>query len=228
MTHPYIHPLLEQFEKHQNPTDAASMTKYMRNQFAHYGIKSPLRKEILKAFAAEYGLPSVEQVEPIVLDLWAQPQRECQHAAMWVLEKKRKQLPAETINLIETCIVTKSWWDTIDFLSSHDAAYFFKQYPETKSTHLAKWRNSDNFWLRRASILFQLLYRQETDEELLFTIIQENSGSKEFFINKAIGWALRTYSRIDETAVVQFVQTTDLHPLSEREALKWLKSKGKL
>ncbi|MEM7330801.1 MAG: DNA alkylation repair protein [Chloroflexota bacterium] len=228
MTHPYNEPLLALFDDNQNPDDAKSMTQYMRNQFAHFGIKSPLRKELLKAFTAGHGLPPVEQIEAIALDLWSQPQRECQHAAMWFLEKRRKKLPPATIDLIEKLIVTKSWWDTIDFLSSHDAAYFFKQFPETKETHLTHWRRSENFWLRRASILFQLLYRQETDGDLLFAIIRENLGSKEFFINKAIGWALRTYSRVDETAVIQFVQSTPLHPLSKREALKWLKSNEKI
>ena len=128
--------------------------------------------------------------------------------------------------MIETLIITKSWWDTVDFLSSHDAAYFFKTYRETRDSHLNPWRKSENIWLRRSAILFQLLYRQDTDAELLFTIIRENLGSNEFFINKAIGWALRTYSRVDAKAVIHFVQSTPLHALSKREALKWLRAKG--
>jgi 3-methyladenine DNA glycosylase AlkD len=88
---------------------------------------------------------------------------------------------------------------------------------------LAQWRSSEDFWLRRTCILFQLKYKKETDFELLKAIIRENLGSKEFFINKAIGWSLRQYSRIDPNAVRAFVNETPLAPLSAKEALKWLK-----
>jgi 3-methyladenine DNA glycosylase AlkD len=101
----------------------------------------------------------------------------------------------------------------------------FKRYPRVKKKYLAKWRKSDNFWLRRSAILFQLNYKQETDFELLCEIIRENLGSKEFFINKAIGWALRQYTRVDPDAVRKCVAETPLHPLSAREALKWLEKR---
>jgi 3-methyladenine DNA glycosylase AlkD len=94
--------------------------------------------------------------------------------------------------------------------------------PKGPKKILAKWRKSENFWLRRACILFQLDYKQDTDFDLLCEIIRENLGSKEFFINKAIGWALRQYARTDEKAVKKFVKATELHPLSRREALKHL------
>ena len=101
-----------------------------------------------------------------------------------------------------------------------------RRHPKVRKKYLAKWRRSDNFWLRRATILFQLGYKQDTDFALLCDIIRENLNSKEFFINKAIGWALRQYTRVDPQGVRNFVATTPLHPLSAREALKWLE-KGK-
>ena len=146
---------------------------------------------------------------------------------MFLLEKMREKLPESTIDLIEELIVTKSWWDTIDYLASHEAGYYFRRFPTTRETHLVRWRQSGNFWLRRSAILFQLKYKKETDTALLFTIIQENLGSDEFFVNKAIGWALREYSKVDKTAVTHFVQNTPLHPLSQREALKWLNARKK-
>ena len=98
----------------------------------------------------------------------------------------------------------------------------FKRFPAVKKKYLGRWRTSENFWLRRTTILFQLNYKKETDFDLLCEIICENLGSKEFFINKAIGWSLRQYARIDPKAVKKFVNSTTLHPLSSREALKHL------
>ena len=223
----YIAPLLLMFQENTVSDDAAAMKKYLRDQFPFFGIKAPKRKELLKQFWKMQGPPSVDTTPGIVRELWACPERECHYSAMFLLEKMRKKLPAATIDLIEELIVTKSWWDTVDFLSSHDTGYYFKQFPQLKETHLARWRQSENIWLRRSAILYQLKYKTETDTELLFAIIRENLGSKEFFINKAIGWALREYSKVDETAVITFVQNTDLHSLSEREALKWLNSRKK-
>ena len=119
-------------------------------------------------------------------------------------------------------LITKSWWDTVDTISGGALGVHFKRFPEVREKYLAKWRASDNFWLRRAAILFQLNYKKETDFKLLTDIICENLGSKEFFINKAIGWSLRQYARIDPEGVKEFVNATSLHPLSRREAMKHL------
>jgi 3-methyladenine DNA glycosylase AlkD len=98
----------------------------------------------------------------------------------------------------------------------------FQRFPEVREKYLAKWRASENLWLRRSAILFQLNYKKETDFDLLCEIIRENLDSREFFINKAIGWSLRQYARIDPKAVKKFVKSTPLHPLSRREAMKHL------
>jgi 3-methyladenine DNA glycosylase AlkD len=95
-----------------------------------------------------------------------------------------------------------------------------------RKKYLTKWRKSEKFWLRRSAILFQLGYKQDTDFDLLRDIIRENLGSQEFFINKAIGWALRQYTRVDPQGVRKFVANTPLNPLSAREALKWLERRG--
>jgi 3-methyladenine DNA glycosylase AlkD len=123
---------------------------------------------------------------------------------------------------MEYLIVTKSWWDTVDSIAGGPVGLHFKRYPEVLLTTLARWRQSENFWLRRTCILFQLDYKKETDFTLLCDIIRENLGSKEFFINKAIGWALRQYARVDAEAVRSFAESTPLHPLSRREAMKHL------
>jgi len=130
------------------------------------------------------------------------------------------------VGLLEFMIVKKSWWDTVDTIATGTLGVHFKRFAKVRDRTLARWRKSSNFWLRRACILFQLNYKQDTDFNLLQEIIRENLGSKEFFINKAIGWALRQYSRVDPKGVRKFVRETPLEPLSAREALKWLEKHG--
>jgi 3-methyladenine DNA glycosylase AlkD len=220
--HPYIIPLKALFEQNADPAQAAPMKKYMRDQFDYLGIKTPQNAALQKEFYAKYGLPELSDLDEILQDLWALPQREFHYVAMGLLGKFEKQLPADFIDTIEYLIVTKSWWDTVDALASHTVGTHFKRFPKIRERSLKKWRKSKNIWLRRAAILFQLGYKKETDFELLAEIISENLGSDEFFINKAIGWALRQYAYIDPKAVKKFVKSTPLHPLSRREAMKHL------
>lgn len=220
--HPYATSLKTLFEQHADPVQAAPMKKYMRDQFEYLGIKSPQHKELMKEFIATNGLPPINELDVILRDLWSLPQREFQYAATGFLGRSEKQLPSNFIKTIEYMVVTKSWWDTVDTISGGPLGVHFKRFSDVKEKYLARWRKSDNFWLKRACILFQLNYKKETDFSLLCDIICENLDSKEFFINKAIGWSLRQYARTDPRAVKRFVKATALHPLSRREAMKHL------
>ena len=219
--HPYVASLRTLFEQNANPAQAAPMKKYMRDQFEYLGIKSPQVKALFRQAIRENGLPSLEELDRVVRELWDLPQREYQYLAISLMERLEKKLPSTTVKTLEYMIVHKSWWDTVDNIS-HIVGIHFKRYPEVREKYLPKWRVSDNFWLRRTAILFQLDYKEETDFALLSEIVQENLGSNEFFINKAIGWALRQHARIDPNAVKQFVKSTPLRPLSRREAMKHL------
>jgi len=220
--HTYALALKNYLEKNSNPTLAGPMAAYMRNQFEYLGIKSPQLTELNKQFYEEMGLPALDDLDEILRDLWALPQREFQYFALGLLGKFIKKLPAGFINTLEFLLVTKSWWDTVDSISAGVVGTHFQRFPDVRAETLPRWRVSENFWLRRAAILFQLNYKKETDFPLLRDIILDNLGSKEFFINKAIGWSLRQYSRVDGPAVRSFVAETNLQPLSAREALKWL------
>jgi 3-methyladenine DNA glycosylase AlkD len=220
--HPYVISLKTLFEKHADPAQAAPMKKYMRDQFVYLGIKTPQSKALMKEIISKHGLPPMEDLDEILRDLWTLPQREFQYVAVGLLGGLEKQLPAGFIDTMEYLIVTKSWWDTVDALAGHPVGTHFKHYPAVKRKTLAKWRKSKNMWLRRTTILFQLGYKKETDFDLLCELIRENLGSNEFFINKAIGWALRQYAYTDPKAVKKFVKETELHPLSRREAMKHL------
>jgi 3-methyladenine DNA glycosylase AlkD len=220
--HPYIAPLKTLFEQNADPIQAAPMKKYMRDQFEYLGIKTPQNAALQKEFYKAHGYPELAELDEIVRDLWALPQREFQYMGMGLLSKFEKQLPAGFIDTVEYLIVTKSWWDTVDAIASHTVGTQFKRFPNVRENYLKKWRKSKNLWLRRTTILFQLGYKKETNFELLTEIISENVGSNEFFINKAIGWALRQYAYTDPKAVIKFVNSTALHPLSRREAMKHL------
>ena len=218
--HSYLIPLIESFEKHANPSQAAPMKKYMRDQFEYLGIKTPQNAALQKEFYAQHGLPDLSELDLILRELWSLPQREFQYVGLSLLDKLEKKLPAKFIKTIEYLIVSKPWWDTVDAIASHTIGTHFRRFPDVREKYLPKWRTSKNIWLRRTAILFQLNYKKETDFELLCDIIRENLDSKEFFINKAIGWALRQYARVNPKAVKKFVNSTPLHPLSRREAMK--------
>ena len=125
-------------------------------------------------------------------------------------------------------ITTESWWDTVDGLAANQVGGVIARFPKIRDEHIGRWWQQENFWLRRTTLLFQLRYKDKTDEDLLFALIGENLTDKEFFIQKAIGWSLREYSKSNPTAVQQFVATTELSPLAHREALKWMKNKGRI
>jgi 3-methyladenine DNA glycosylase AlkD len=219
--HPYVASLKSLLEQSANPAQAAPMKKYMRDQFEYLGIKSPQLRLLLKRVINEQGLPAAQELDLVVHELWQLSQREYQYLAIAILERLEKKLPPNVIQTLEYMIVNKSWWDTVDNIS-HIVGVHFKRYPEIREKYLRKWRASNNLWLRRTVILFQLDYKAQTDFELLGEIIRENLDSKEFFINKAIGWSLRQYARIDPSTVKTFVKSTPLHPLSQREAMKHL------
>lgn len=219
--HPYTRSLKILFEQNANPADAAPMKKYMRGQFEFLGIKTPMRVALQKEFIKDQGLPPSGELDRITRDLWLLPQREFQYAAVSLIGKLEKKLKPDFITTLEHLIVTKSWWDTVDTIAGHAVGTHFKRFPKVKDKYLKKWRKSDNFWLRRTALLFQLGYKEETDFDLLCEIIRENLGSDEFFINKAIGWALRQYAWTNPAPVKKFVKATkELHPLSRKEALK--------
>jgi 3-methyladenine DNA glycosylase AlkD len=225
--HPYTETIQILFRNHADPVAAVPMKRYMRDQFEYLGLKSQMVGALRKEHIDEHGLPAFSELDLILRELWSLPEREFQYMALGLLGRLEKQLPPEFIETLEYLLVTKSWWDTVDTISTGALGVHFKRFPHVRETYLSKWRKSENFWLRRATILFQLTYKTETDFGLLCEIIRENLGSKEFFINKAIGWALRQYTRMDPEMVREFVAATPLHPLSAREALKWLEKREK-
>jgi 3-methyladenine DNA glycosylase AlkD len=218
----YIDLLIQMFEENRNSADAEPMRKYMKDHFLFLGIKSPLRKELEKQFFKETNLLKEPLNHEFVTELWKKDDREYQYTALAYLEKSLKKLQKEDLPFLEDLIVTKSWWDTVDALAPKPVGEISRKYPEVIEETIKGWATNENLWLRRASILFQLKYKQQTNENLLFQYIQQNADSKEFFIQKAIGWALREYSKTNPYSVKRFIENNQLAPLSIREGSKYL------
>ncbi|MBP1156922.1 MULTISPECIES: DNA alkylation repair protein [unclassified Paenibacillus] len=217
----YTHRLTSLLRVHANPEQAGPMQAYMRDQFEFLGIRAPERDAVVRQYLKENGVPKGEALQTVVRELWQQPEREYQYAALTLLEKYRKDAEPSHIGLLEKLVSSKSWWDTVDLLAGRLVGDLFARYPELIPGYIERWMASDSIWLNRTAILFQLHYKARTDTVLLFDLILRLSHSKEFFIQKAIGWALREYSKTDETLVRQFVADNTLAPLSVREALKY-------
>lgn len=217
----YLLPLYEAFEANGNAENALAMKAYMKNRYEFFGIKSNERRELQQAFLAEHGQPKTFDIE-IFLSLWDAEQREFQMFGLDLLRRHAKKAQENDLKLIEQLIVTKSWWDTVDGLASWVCGPYFLKFPEKMYPITDAWAVSDNMWLRRTSIIFQLGYKCKTDTTLLLNHIEKNLGTKEFFINKAIGWSLREYAKTDSEFVRYHVNRMkiELHPLSFREALK--------
>ena len=176
------------YRTHSNKEIAIHMAKYLKNKFECFGLKSPERKELSKQFIKEYGYPDYNNLEQVTKDLWALPQRELHYFAIEMLDRFVKKSEKEFINLLEFMIVNNSWWDSVDTIAVRLVGEYFKKYPELTREYTDRWINSDNMWLQRTAILFQLKYKKDTNLYLLFEYIKKCSHSKEFFIRKAIGW----------------------------------------
>ncbi|MBV4356607.1 DNA alkylation repair protein [Pinibacter aurantiacus] len=219
-THPYLQPLQELFEENANKTIAEGQSAYMRNMFSYYGLKTPERRMIFKEFIAAQSLPSYEELPALIKWMWQQPQREWQYIAIELAAKMKKQWKEDFLELIEYCITTKSWWDSVDAIATDWAGNYFMLFPKQTQKVTARWNKSDNMWLQRVSMIFQLQYKLKTDEQLLFKHCKALIDSKEFFIQKGMGWALRQYARHNMKAVQKFVDETKVSNLTKREALK--------
>lgn len=221
-THPYLLPLQKAYEQKRNNTQAGKMSRYMKNLFPFVGIPSPERKVVFKEHLAQYGLPPYNILFSIIKSAYARPEREYHYFAIDLTGKFVNKADDTFVPLLEFLITKNSWWDSVDSVASNCTRDFFKRNTHLQIPVTRKWMNSENIWLQRASILFQLNYKGNTNEKLLYKYILELKQSPDFFIQKAIGWALREYSKSNPQSVKQFLANNDLAKLSVREASKYI------
>lgn len=212
----------EKMFEFKNEDDAIAMSLYMRNKFKFLGIKSPKRKEIFKQIFENFK-NNKEIDKEFVVKFFNKDYREFQYIAIDYLIKMKKYFLKEDIYFIKDLIITKSWWDTVDLIASNLLGEICKKYPSLIDEQIVFWINDENMWLRRSSIIFQLRYKENTNLEILQKSIESNIDDDEFFIQKAIGWALREYSKTDYKWVLNFINNHNLSKLSKREAEKYIK-----
>ncbi len=214
--------LVKLFEANRNNENAIPMQKYMKGHFPFLGIKTPRRRELMKEFFQESGiLKECFQID-FIKALWELDEREYQYAALDYIQRSIKKLDKEHLPLFEKLITTKSWWDSVDVLAPKPVGKIAASFPEVIPKTIEGWAYEDHLWLNRAAILFQLKYKEKTDEKLLYRYILQNKESKEFFIQKAIGWALREYSKTNPESVKSFIESYELPKLSVREGSKYV------
>ena len=213
--------LYEEMIQHKNEEQAQKMSKYMLNKFEYIGIKTPERRKIFKNFFSEY--KNEEKIDwEFVNKCWENKYREFQYVAADYLKNKKDKLTIDDIPNLKQLILKKSWWDTIDNLDMTIGALALKDSNVNKI--LLEWSLDENIWLRRIAIDHQLPRKEKTDIELLEKILKNNLEQTEFFINKAIGWALRDYSKTNPEWVKTFIEKNreNMAKLSIKEASKYL------
>ncbi len=212
--------MLSSVEALSDAEQSAKMSAYMKNRFPFLGVPKPKLMGAIKPY-----LRAVKHEQPdweFVGVCWHKDWREAQYIALEYLAKVQKKLTAADLPRLEELITHKSWWETADTLDGF-VGELVLQSPELERQMLS-WSQSDNMWLRRVSIDYQQRFKERTNEKQLTQIIENNLGSSEFFINKAIGWSLREYSKTNPEWVRGFIleHKDRLDKLSVREASKYL------
>lgn len=217
----FILSLESAFQENANAVNALAMSKYMRNYFTFFGIKTTERRSLLKEIWKQNELEVAKNPRKIALQLFTKKQREFHYCAIEILiQLLKKNYIKEDIVLIRKLITANSWWDSVDSISKYILGEYLLEFPEEIDSTIPLFSNADNIWLNRSAILFQLGYKEKTNFELLKTICIKHQYSTEFFIQKAIGWALREYAKTNPKAIKEFVALHNLKPLSRKEALK--------
>ena len=215
-----IDEIISILEKNADIKQAQKMSEYMQNRFEFAGIPKPKLKELIKPFIKETSKDNIDW--NLIIELWNCKYREAQYVALEYLQKHRKQLRPDNIKELKYMITEKSWWETVDTIDAFVGDLVLMD--SGLINLMLEWSTSDNIWLRRVSIDFQQKYKEKTDEDILENIIVANLGSEEFFINKAIGWSLRDYSKVNPKWVADFIDRyrEKMAVLSIKEASKYL------
>jgi 3-methyladenine DNA glycosylase AlkD len=221
---PLARKLRSEMSKRADRERAAAMKAYMKSAMPFYGVSLPHMREICKAVFSNHDLGSCGEWRQTILELWrGARRREERYAALDLLRLKRYRecLTPELMPMIEEMVETGAWWDLVDDLV-RTVGQLLRSYPTEIKPVMRAWSTDPNLWKRRVSIICQLSFKEETDLELLYANIEPNLRDREFFVRKAIGWALRQYAHTDPQEVARYVRAHDaeLSGLSRREAMK--------
>lgn len=218
----FVEELTVIFKKYVNAKEAEGMRKYMKDQFVYFGIKKPIRTLITKPLL----LKAKESIsEEWILEtaelLWNKKEREYLYLALELFNANKKIMTVKSFKKLEKLLLQHSWWDSVDNLSSYAISPLVLKCPELRS-EMERYTTHKNKWCRRVAIIDQLKYKTQTDKKFLFETCLINANEPDFFIRKAIGWALREYAKTNPKDVYAFVKANEniLSKLSVTEALK--------
>jgi len=205
-----------------DPEKAAGMQAYMRTEMPFYGVQKPARTLILRQLVHDFPPADHDEYEALVLGLWNLAHREEKYLALAVAQQFSSFVDTASLPLYRRLIVEGGWWDFVDEVATHLIRRLVLQHPNEAWAEVDTWIDDPDMWLRRSAIICQVGAKDRTDAKRLFSFSAARQNEKEFFIRKAIGWALRDYARTDPEAVAQFVvkHRAQLSGLSFREATK--------
>lgn len=208
-----------------DPTKAPAMQAYMKSAMPYLGVQTPVLRQTIRPLFRAHPLESFPEWSAAVLELWRGARhREERYAAIELagFARYRPFRTLDAVSMYEEMIVSGAWWDYVDAIATRQLGEILRWEGAPMAVLLREWAVSENIWKRRSAILAQLGFKRETDLDLLFDCIRPSLDSREFFLRKGIGWALREYAKTDPEAVVRYVRRheSQLSPLSKREALR--------
>lgn len=204
-----------------DPARAEPMRAYMKGVAPFLGLTTPVRRALSRTVVEGTPRPDEADCTAIALRCWRLPEREYQYFAVDYLRRHARVLSSGFLPVTRHLVSTVPWWDTVDLLAAHVVGTLVAADPALRAD-MDAWIVDDDLWIARTALLHQLRFKERTDTNRLFTYCLHQSGHPEFFIRKAIGWALREYAKTDPEAVRSFLAREEgrFAPLSVREALK--------
>jgi 3-methyladenine DNA glycosylase AlkD len=214
-----------------DPKKAPQMQAYMKSEMPYLGVAAPALRAACKEIFPQHALNDAKDWSETCLELWRSAKhREARYAAIELTGQRpySQYWDLDAMPMFEEMIVTGAWWDYVDAIATNRVGPILKKHPGPMKKAMRQWSKSKDMWKRRTSILCQNRFKEETDLELLYDCIEPSIGSNEFFLRKAIGWALRELAKTNPKEVVRFVSDNEerLSGLSKREALKTLEHSG--
>ncbi len=220
-----IHSLLV---KHGDELAAQTMAKVTNGQFKFLGIKTVEQNELTKKIFVNYPLPKYDETKSIIRELFSFEEREYLYFGISLFLKRKKMWQKTDIVFIESLILTQPGWDTVEYISTEIVSQFYEMYPRIATEFIQAWISSKSQWLKAAAIMFQRTFKDQTNTELLAESITANISSDSDIVNRAIGAALRNYSKSNYKWVLDFVvkNSAEMNKKTKQEAIKWIDSKG--
>lgn len=214
-----------------DPKKAAAMQAYMKSEMPYHGVPTPELREACRTLFAKYPLTSENEWTEAVASLWREAtHREDRYAAIELAAAPKHEAfrTLEALTLYEEMIVTGAWWDYVDPIAANLVGELLRRYPRDVNKTMRLWAKSEDNWKRRTAILCQLKFKHHTNASLLYHNIEQSMDVPNFFLRKAIGWALREYAKTEPSEVRRFVtaRAKELHPMSRREAMKNIETIG--